>query len=250
MDYDWSFTRRIRCRRSEKSQCLPLVAEILSLAKKARTYGLLSLLDDAESSSHPLLRKGLQLIVDGEKPATVSEILKISILAGDAEGRELLEQCIVLEGLSGIQNGLNPRTIKEYMLAFLGEENAALFARQYEESPQEEMEAFLRSLEEARGAPAETSSALDRTLENLSDDSIELCLKEITALDLARAFRGLSAKIQERIFRILPQRGATTLRDLMEEAGPVDPAEVAEARARIESVLADLNERGAIRDPG
>jgi hypothetical protein len=246
MHYDWEFSRRVRCRKTEKSRCLALVAEILALAKKARAYGLLSLLDEAESGSHPLLRKGLQLIVDGEKPSTVAEILKISILAGDARGRELLEQCIVLEGLTGIQNGLNPRTIKEYLLAFLGEENAALYAAHYEESPLEEMEAFLSSIESSRPS-ALPATALDRTLEDLSDDAIEQCLKEITTLDLAKAFQGLSAKIQERIFKILPQRGAATLKNILEEAGTVDPGEVAEAHARIETALADLHARGAIR---
>jgi hypothetical protein len=249
MQYDWQFARRIRCSSAEKTKCLGLVAELLSLAKKARTYGLLSLLDDVEKSLHPLLQKGLQLIVDGEKPVAVNEILQITILAANNRGRELLEQSIILEGLAGIQNGNNPKTIKEYMLAFLGAENATVFAERFEESPMADMEAFLRSMEISLPSPA-PASGLNQTFGQLNDEAIQLCLREISTLDLAKALQGLSAKIQQRIFGILPKRGASTLRDVMDQTGTVEPVEVAEAHSKIESVLADLNQRGLIQYPG
>jgi hypothetical protein len=249
MQYDWEFARRIRCTSSEKAKCLPLVLELVKLAKKARSYGLLSLLDEAESETHVLLRKGLQLIVDGEKPSIVNEILTIAILAGDRRGRELLEECLIQEGLSGIQEGHNPKTIKETLLAFLGEENARIYEVQYEASPLADMEAFLHEMEMAKSSTPE-SSELDQTLKDLDDEAIQLCLREITTVDLARALQGLSAAIHRRVFEVLPKRGASTLKDVMEQSGEAAPMEIAEAHAKIRSILSDLNDRGAIRLPG
>ena len=70
MNYDAEFCRQIRVSQDVKQQCMALVSEILQLATKARNYGLLSLGKEAEENPLFLLRKGIQLALDGVKSQT------------------------------------------------------------------------------------------------------------------------------------------------------------------------------------
>lgn len=239
MDYGWAFARRIRCSEEEKRQCLHLVSDILVLAKKARSLGLLSLIEYIENCSTPFLRKGLQLIVDGEKPHAVREILEIAIMAGGSRGKELLERCIILEGLMAVQAGLNPKSIKEMLLSFLGEKISQRFDAEFNEGASGDMDTFLKTLEQSQ-PPSPEPSNLNLLMDKLSNQEIEMCLKEISTMDLAKSFNCLSAKIQKRIFSTLPKRGAAFLREALEQMDAVTPEEGIQAQERIESVLKDL----------
>lgn len=242
MDYGWAFARRIRCSEEAKQQCLHLIANILVLAKKARSLGLLSLIEYIEDCSTPFLRKGLQLIVDGEKPHAVREILEIAIMAGGFRGKELLERCIILEGLMAVQAGLNPKSIKEMLLSFLGEECARTFEAEFSDNAGGDMDTFLKTLEQSQ-PPSPAPSNLNRLIGHLGDEDMELCLKEISTTDLAKSFKSLNAKTQKRIFNTLPKRSAAFLREALEQMDAVTPMEMAEAQERIEAVLKDLKAR-------
>jgi len=240
MDYGWAFARRISCSEEDKRQCLHLISDILVLAKKARSLGLLSLIEYIEECPTPFLKKGLQLIVDGEKPHAVREILEIAILAGGFRGRELLERCIILEGLMSVQVGLNPKSIKEMLLAFLGEESARTYEAEFRDSAGRDMDTFLKTLEQSQ-PPSPAPSRLNRLMGKLSDEEMALCLKEISTMELAKALRVMTANNQKRIFSALPKRSAAFLREALEQMGAVTPEELVEAQERIEAVLKDLS---------
>jgi hypothetical protein len=247
MDYGWTFARKIRCSNDDKSDCLRLISEILTLAKKARGLGLLSLIEYIENCPHPFLGKGLQLIVDGEKPHAVREIMEIAIMSAGYRGKALLERCIILEGLMGIQSGLNPKSLKELLLAFLDEEAGLRYENEFGQNAQGDLESFLKSLEH-HPAPARQPSGLNQLFSRLSDDAIQQSLKEISTMDLAMAFRGLSANTQMRIFNNLPKRGAAFLREALEQMEQAPPEGAGEAQERIEAVLKDLAERKSLPD--
>ena len=242
MNYGWAFARRISCSEEDKRQCLHLISDILVLAKKARSLGLLSLVEYIEDCATPFLRKGLQLIVDGEKPHAVREILEIAIMAGGFRGKELLERCITLEGLMAVQAGLNPKSIKEMLLSFLGEEISQAYEAEFSDSGGGDVDTFLNTLEQSQ-PPSPARSNLNLLIGKLSDEEIEQCLKEISTMDLAKSFRGMTAKSQKRIFNTLPKRGAAFLREALEQMNEVAPAERAEAQEKIEAVLKDLSVR-------
>jgi hypothetical protein len=246
MDYDWVFSRRIRCSSEDKRQCLGLVSEVVSLAKKARNLGLMSLVDYMEQCPNYFLKKGLQLIVDGEKPQTVRQILELYILAGGYRSKDLLERCVILEGLMGIQNGLSPKRLTELLLSFFGEEGAQLYETEFTDPAPGDMESFLRGIERATPSPDRTDG-LNATMGRLNDEEIQHCLREIGTMDLAKAFKDFSPKIQLRIFNNLPQRGATFLREVIEQMEAVTPLDVTEAQERIAAILADLKERESLR---
>lgn len=51
MEYDLEFARKLECSEDDKRDCLKVVETLLSLSKKARTYGMLSLAKEAEENS-------------------------------------------------------------------------------------------------------------------------------------------------------------------------------------------------------
>ncbi len=242
MNYDWAFARRIRCSAEDQRQCLDLISEILLLTKKARSLGLLSLIETIETSSNRFLQKGLQLIVDGEKPPAVREILEISIMAGGFRGRELLERCIILEGLMGLQVGLNPKSIGELLLSFLGEEIASAYETESAARARRDLESFLMTLEQSQ-TPGPVQSPLSLLFSRLDDAETRQCLKEISTTDLATTLKNMDARTQMRIFNTLPKPAALFLRETLEQMSQVPPSEVAEAQERIEAVVRDVRRR-------
>ena len=123
MKLDWEFSERIQCSEAEKKECMALVAEIISMANKAKRNGLLSLVQEADQTSHFLLRKGLHMVLEGVNPQMVEKTLQYYVLSGKYRGKELLTRCIIMEGVLAIQNGVNPNIIKELLLSLFGENN-------------------------------------------------------------------------------------------------------------------------------
>ena len=245
--YDWSFAERLQCTQADRSQCLGLVSDLVDLAAKARRLGLLSLVDTIEGEQHFLLQKGLQLIVDGVKPEVVRRILENYILSDNCRGRELLIRCLILEGIAGIQNGVNPKNIKEMLLSFFGANGPAMYAEKFKEDGDENLEDLLNSIDSA-GATRPGNSSLSATLQDLADGDIQECLKEVSTQDLAMAIQGMSGSAQMRIFRNLSKRGASYLQQTLTQMDPVAGNEMQAAQDKILSIISDLKSRGAISE--
>ncbi len=239
MEYNWQFSQKSQCSIDEKRECLGLVAELIALSKVARRNGLLSLVPYAEKNASFLLRKGLQLVVDGVNPQVTREVLESYILSGDHHGKALLERCIILEGVSAIQKGLHPKVAKEFLLSFLGEESFSVFEEEYEDEERDSLEAYLRDLEDD-AASSTQQSRLDSLILKLSNDEIEKFLMEINTGDLAKAIKGLGGQAQIRLFNNLSRKAANALRDVIEELDHMEEAEMMAARDIALDIIADL----------
>ena len=239
MEYNWHFSQKSKCTDDEKRQCLTLVSELVSLSKVARRNGLLSLVPYAEKSEVFLLRKGLQLVVDGVNPQVTREVLESYILAGDYNGRELLERCIVLEGVAAIQRGLHPKIAKEFLLSFLGEESYSIYENEFEDRSQDSLEAYLQRIEDV---PASSSMGyqLDQIILKLSNEDIEKFLMEINTGDLAKAVKGLGGQSQIRLFNNLSNKAANALKDVLDELDSLDDSELLDAQKSALDILSDL----------
>jgi len=132
MIYDWEFRERSQCSDEEKNECMAVISNIISLAIKARHLGLLTLVKNIEETTSFLLKKGIQLIVDGVKHHTVRTILEFYILTGGYRGKELLQRCLILEGVLAILDGVHPKVIKEILLSLLGEDGNEDYEAQLE----------------------------------------------------------------------------------------------------------------------
>ena len=240
MEYNWQFSQKSQCSQDEKRECLNLVSELISLSKVARRNGLLSLVPYAEKNSSFLLRKGLQLVVDGVNPQVTRDVLESYILSGDYSGKELLERCIILEGVSAIQKGLHPKVAKEFLLSFLGEESYSVFEEEYEDREKDSLEAYLQKLEDNADS-SNQESRLDNIIIKLKNDEIEKFLMEINTGDLAKAIKGLGGQAQIRLFNNLSRKAANALKDVIEELDPMEEAELHEARDIALDILTSLD---------
>jgi len=237
MEYDWRFSQKSKCSNQEKRECLSLVSELIALSKVARRNGLLSLVPYAEENASFLLRKGLQLVVDGVNPQVTREVLESYILAGDYSGKELLERCIVLEGVAAIQKGLHPKVAKEFLLSFLGEESYTIFEKEFDDRNRNTLEMYLQKLEDTT---ANKESGLDTIILKLNNDEIEKFLMEINTGDLAKALKSLGGKAQIRLFNNLSQKAASALVDVLDDLESMEESEMKDARDIALDILSDL----------
>ena len=230
MKLDWEFGERIQCSEAEKKECMVLVAELCSMANKAKRNGLLSLVQEADETSHFLLRKGLQLVLEGVNPQMVEKTFQYYILSGKYHGKELLARCIIMEGILAIQNGVNPTIIQELLLSLFGE------------GKNNRLKSFFNKIKQSRAATP-LSSKLGHTIMQLNDQSIQQCLKEISTVDLARALKGIEGKAQIKVFKNLPKRSAAILQETVEHLDLMRESEMTEAQEKVLLIISSLEDR-------
>ena len=239
MEYDWRYRQKSKCSDSEKLQCMKLIDDLVNLSIMARRNGLLSLIQVAEQGTSFLLNKGLQLVVDGVNPQVVRDIMENYIISGDYDGIDLLERCIILEGVTAIQQGFHPKVTKEFLLSFLGEDNYEIYQKEYGGGSQESLKSYLREIEDT---PASSSkgSLLDQAILNLDNDDIEKFLMEINTADLAKTLKGMGGQAQIKIFNNLSQKAASGLKDSLDNLDSVDETELSEIQELILEIILDI----------
>ena len=245
MNYDAEFCKQIRVSVDEKRQCLPLVSEILKLAVKGRNFGLLSLGQEAEESSSFLLRKGLQLALDGVKSHTARTILEVLILTGDYTGKELLKRCIILEGVMGILEGLHPKLLKELLLAFFGEDGHTLFNEEFEAKEKAKLLSYLEQIEK-KPAATNSSAKLGKIIARLDKKTTKAFLQIINMEDLARVVKDMDGKVQVKVFNHLTERGALLLLEAIEQMDSIEHHEIVEAQNKVVAIISELRDQGRI----
>ena len=245
MNYDAEFCRQIRVSEDVKRQCLVLISEILHLADKARSYGLLSLGREAEENPSFLLCKGLQLALDGVNSHTARTILELHILTGDYTGKDLLERCIILEGIVGILEGIHPKVLKELLLSFLGESGHTMFKEEIELKEKRKLESYLEKIEK-KPAVLDSSAKLGKIISGLNGKKIKGLLQTINIDDLAKAIKSMEGKVQIKLFDHLPERGASLLLEAIERIGSIEQNEILEAQQKVVAILTELKNQGRI----
>jgi hypothetical protein len=243
MNYDAEFCQQFRVSEEEKRQCFARVSEILALAIKGRNFGLLSLGKEAEESSSFLLRKGLQLALDGVKSPTARTILELYILTGDYAGKELLERCIILEGVIGILDGVHPKLLKELLLSFLGETGHIIFKGEFEVREKEKL--HLEKIEK-KTAATNSSAKLGKIIAKLDEKAIKRFLQIIHIDDLAKTAKDMDGKAQIKIFDHLPDRGASMLFEAIEQMDSIEHHEIVEAQNKFVAIMSELRDQGRI----
>lgn len=242
MIYDAEFCRQIRVTEEKIRDCLALISEIIHLATGARNYGLLSLGKQAEENESFLLRKGLQLALDGVKSAKARTILELYIFADDYTGKELLQRCIILEGVIGILEGMHPKLLKELLVSFLGEAGHDIYRDEFERLEKKKIDVYLQKVQ--KQTPASKAAAeLSESIEPLQDSIIKRFLQVINIDDLARVIINLAGGAQVKLFNSLPQRGALVLLDAIEQLNSEEPHEFQEAQEKVVAILGELTDQ-------
>jgi hypothetical protein len=242
MKLDWEFGERIQCSEAEKKECMALVTELCSMANKAKRSGLLSLVQEADETSHFLLRKGLQLVLEGVNPQMVEKTFQNYILSGKYHGKELLMRCIIMEGILAIQNGVNSTIIQELLLSLFGERSYENYESEFGDGKNNRLKSFFDKIKQSRAATP-LSSKLGHTIMQLNDQSIQQCLKEISTVDLARALKGIEGKAQIKVFKNLPKRSAAILQETVEHLDLMRESEMTEAQEKVLLIISSLEDR-------
>ena len=122
MIYDLLLADRAKTTNKEKEQCKLLIPIITTFSEKARIKGLLSLEydRDIDQIEDPILKQGLQLIVDGTDPEIIKNILSTHIYYGGYKGQRLLELIMILDGVLMLQAGDHPSLVTMQLTAYLG----------------------------------------------------------------------------------------------------------------------------------
>jgi len=87
------------------------------------------------------------------------------------------------------------------------------------------------------------------TILQLHDRSLQKVLREVYALDLARALKGEKETVKEKVFRNMSPRAAQMLKEDMELMGPVRIIDVKESQEKIVQVIHHLEQSGEIAGP-
>ncbi len=239
MQYDWQFGQKSKTSDAEKRQCMKLISYLINLSKMARRNGLLSLIQVAEETSSFLLKKGLQLVVDGVAPQLLRNVMESYIVSGDYEGKELIERCLILEGVAAIQQGLHPKVIKELLLSFLGEDSYEIYQKEFENESKDSLKSYLKAIEDTPSLSSR-GSKLDQIILKLNNDALEKFLMEINTGDLAKSLKGMGGQAQIRIFNNLSKKAAHALKDTIEDLNSLDPSELAAAQQIALGIISDL----------
>jgi DNA-binding PadR family transcriptional regulator len=242
MEFDLEFARKLECSEDDKRDCLKIVENLLSLSKKARTYGMLSLAKEAEENSSFLLTKGIQLATDGAKPHVVRSILEFYILSGNYVGKELLERCLILEGIVAIQEGLHPKLLKELLLSFFGEEDYEIFENELNESSKSSLTEYLERIKNAQ-AGSSNARKLSKYILKLNDATIEELLKDLDTSNLAKAIQNMSGNAKIKIFKRMQKKGALLLKETLEQMEPLSKNQITEAQEGLVKTLSELKKR-------
>ncbi len=203
----------------------------------------MSLGKEAEESSPFLLRKGLQLALDGVKSRTARTILELYIFTGDYTGKELLKRCIILEGVMGILDGTHPKLLKELLLSFLGEEGHTIFR---EEFAAKEKERLLSYLERIEKEPAATNSSakLGKSIARFDKKKMKRFLQIINMDDLAKTVKDMDGKVQIKVFNHLKERSAHLLLEAIEQMDSLEHHEIEESQNKVVAIMSELNDQG------
>ncbi|MGD8522502.1 MAG: FliG C-terminal domain-containing protein [Desulfobacterales bacterium] len=245
MEYDLEFAQKLECSEADKRDCLKIVEILLSLSKKARTYGMLSLAKEAEENSSFLLTKGIQLATDGAKPQVVRSVLEFYILSGNYVGKELLERCLILEGVVAIQEGLHPKLLKELLLSFFGEEDYEIYEDELNETSKSSLTEYLEKIKNAK-AGSSNARKLGKYILKLNDGAIEEVLKELDTSTLAKAIQNISGDAKLKIFKKMQIKGALLLKETLEQMEPLSKNQIAEAQEGLVKTLSELKKKGRI----
>ncbi len=245
MNYDAEFCKQIRVSDDEKRQCLTLVSEILNLSTKGKNFGLLSLGKEAEESSSFLLRKGLQLALDGVKSHTARTILELYIFVGDYTGKELLKRCIIIEGVMGILDGMHPKLLKELLLSFFGEAGHTIFNEEFDTKEKEKLLSYLKRIEKMPAA-TNSSAKLGKIIARLDKKAIKRFLQIINMDELAKTVKDMDGKMQIKVFNNLTDRGALLLLEAIEQMDSTEHHEIVEAQNKVVAILSELKDQGRI----
>jgi len=254
MIFDTKIAKKAQCDIIEKRQCISLISKLVEISEKARREGLLGIEDILDTITNPLLIKGLELVIDGTDQKAVKDILLNYIYFGRAEGRILLEQCIICEGILAIQEGENPKIVREKLVAYLGgldtqgSENWNFLnevENKFKEDEQCKLKQYLENIKDKRSY-SENTRILDEFIPNLKQEEILAILREIDSASLSIGLAGASGRVITKLFNSVSEAYKPFLMDDLERYQKCDVKDIIDNQSKVLTVYNKLKENRII----
>lgn len=246
--YDMNIYEKMACSHDDKKEALITLDKILELSEKARSSGLLSLEPEIDIVQPDILKKAIQLLIDGIEPESLREILLNYALCGNSRGKDLLIRILVIEGIFAIQQGIHTLLLREKLSSLFGDdficEIHKYFGIDYE-SQQKKMEAFILSNQDVVPHVKETS-LLEEPLGRMDNRSLQRLLREIDTVTLVSAISGASGKTLTIVLHNVSKKLAVMLIDEIEAVGTSNISEIADSQKRVLETMISLRNQGDI----
>ena len=204
----------------ERLSFFAAMTEVYILSNLARNKGLLALEDAGNSLPGdvpciPFLHKAIELVVDGYEPEWIEEILTTVYWAEEKSRTEAAICYAYLRGLLMVQDGVNPRTIENVLMALVRYECSEEFEQFKEErlnelkQREEERNAYLYSKIKLVPRDEEVqilASQAEQLLLRMSDRAIQMLLRELDTYLLTDAMTCLSKGVHKKLFSNMSYR--------------------------------------------
>ena len=207
----------------------------------------MALEDDIEEYDFPLLRLGMQLVVDGTEPEIIDNIFAARIISENGKGKKFLEQMLIVTGVEGIQAGDNPRILMEKLFAFFGSDADDLKNEYLVNVVAGREDEMLEEFQAADGVFSEQFDEL-QSLMQFDDRAIQKVLRELDLFDLSRIVAGADRQLRLKITDNMSRRAAVALAESSTYGGAVLDS-IQKAVAKLFELVEKLQELGEIVAP-
>ena len=86
-------------------------------------------------------------------------------------------------------------------------------------------------------------------LTKMDDRSVQRWLREVSTVDLAKALKGSSEEVKNKVFQNMSKRAAAMLKEDMAFMGPIRKSDVFDTQSKLTKILNDLGMKGEIMYP-
>jgi len=246
---DFKLRKMMECKKEKKLSCVKLIDEIVGIANKARSHGVLALEDLIPGYDDYLLRTGLSLMVDGIDGETNREIMDTIITASGKTGAALMRQMIIRDGVLAIQNGENPRLIKIKLDAYLGEDILGMRKEEEDIDYLSDAEIYALPYAESDGELSGEKQNGDFTFDDLvrlRPTCIQRVLQQTDHRSIAIALSSAGDKVRRYVFSNLSKRTGRIIKEDIKYMGCLRKVDVEEAQQDILDIVRVLSETGDI----
>lgn len=246
--YDAKLYEKMQCSMDKKKEVLGTLDKLLQLAGKAKELGLLSLEPDMDSVRPELFKKSIQLLIDGFEPETLREVLLNFTLCSNYKGKELFERILIIEGISAIQEGIDPLVLKEKLSSLFGEDFIFELEKHFGTDADSMSNIIDTYINRNQNKPvySKETSLLEKPLSIIDNRSLQRLLREIDNYTLAMGISGASGGIETRIIKSVSGWLALVLISELNAIKTPVTAEITESQKRIIEVMHSLRNQGEI----
>jgi len=220
-------------------------AQIVCLAAQlneiARREGLLSLEDKLEDmladGDRDIFKYGIRFVVDGIDGAYIDRILTNLVNQEKDEDKRVLKT-IQKEAALLIQEGCNVNLMMAMLNSYtdisLAENEAILKTIDYSSITKEEE------------VPDETDTGKLQIFTTMTDRAVQMVMRELESLVLAKALKGEGKKVRDAFFRNMSERAGAMLKEDMQYMGPIRLEDLTAAQELILAMVKQLEDSGDI----